>query len=153
MDQGRTSWCGGRAPSYPLLPPLSLPRASPRASHFLYLPERHTDFIFAIIGEEFGLIGCILVIGLFAGFTYRGFFVSFMCEDKYGRLLAIGITSAIAIQAFINMAVATAVMPPTGITLPLTSSGGSSTLTIFLMLGILLNISRKRIQRLHTNVH
>lgn len=113
-----------------------------------YLPFRHTDFIFAVISEEFGFIGALTVIGFFIAFTYRGLTVANNCENIFGRLLAIGITSTIALQAFINMGVATGVMPPTGITLPLISYGGSSSLAIFLMLGILLNISRKRIQRL-----
>lgn len=114
-----------------------------------YLPFRHTDFIFAIIAEEFGLIGALVLVGLFVCFTFRGFFVSVMCETTFGKLLAVGITSSLALQAFINMGVATGVMPPTGVTLPLISYGGSSSLAIFCMLGILLNISRKRIQRIH----
>lgn len=113
-----------------------------------YLPFNHTDFIFAIIAEEFGLIGAIILIGFFVAFALRGFIISNNCEDKFGKLLAIGITCSIAIQAFINMGVASGVIPPTGVTLPLVSYGGSSSLAIFFMLGILLNISRKRIQRL-----
>ena len=114
-----------------------------------YLPFRHTDFIFAIIAEELGLIGAFVLLCLFIGFTYRGFWVSIMCETTFGKLLAIGITSSISLQAFINMGVATGVLPPTGVTLPLISYGGSSTLAIFCMLGVLLNISRKRIQRIN----
>lgn len=117
-----------------------------------YLPFRHTDFIFAVIAEELGLIGTVILVGIFVAFTYRGLLLSFMCENTYGRLLAVGITCSIAIQTFVNMGVATGVLPPTGVTLPLISCGGSSTLAIFVMLGILLNISRKRIQRIN-NVH
>jgi cell division protein FtsW len=117
-----------------------------------YLPFRHTDFIFAVIAEEFGLIGAVLLLALFIAFAYRGIIVSFLCENTFGKMLAIGITGSITIQAIINMGVATGVLPPTGVTLPLISYGGSSTLTTFFMLGILLNISRKRIQRIH-NVH
>lgn len=113
-----------------------------------YLPFRHTDFIFAIIAEEFGLIGALLLILLFILFVYRGLVISMMCETTFGKLLAVGITSSIALQAFINMGVASGILPPTGITLPLISYGGSSSLAIFLMLGILLNISRKRIKRI-----
>ncbi|MEW5820283.1 MAG: putative lipid II flippase FtsW [Cyanobacteriota bacterium] len=113
-----------------------------------YLPFRHTDFIFAIISEELGLIGAIVLIGLFIAFVYRGLIISIMCETTFGKLLAVGIVSSIALQAFINMGVASGILPPTGITLPLISYGGSSTLAIFCMLGILLNLSRKRIQRI-----
>lgn len=114
-----------------------------------YLPFRHTDFIFAIIAEELGLVGAIVLISLFGIFTYRGLLISTICETTFGKLLAVGITSSITIQAFVNMGVATSVLPPTGVTLPLISYGGSSTLAIFFMLGILLNISRKRIQRIN----
>lgn len=114
-----------------------------------YLPFRHTDFIFAIIAEELGLVGALVLVGLFLCFAFRGLFVSVMCETTFGKLLAVGITTSLVLQAFINMGVATGVLPPTGVTLPLISYGGSSSLAIFCMLGILLNISRKRIQRIH----
>lgn len=113
-----------------------------------YLPFRHTDFIFAIIAEELGLVGAMILVFLFVALAYRGFWISMICETTFGKLLAVGLTSSIALQAFINMGVASGVMPPTGITLPLISYGGSSSLAIFCMLGILLNISRKRIQRI-----
>jgi cell division protein FtsW len=117
-----------------------------------YLPFRHTDFIFAVIAEEFGLIGAFMIVVLFVAFAYRGLVVSMMAETTFAKLLAVGITASITLQAFINMGVASGVLPPTGVTLPLISYGGSSTLATFFMLGILLNISRKRIQRIN-NVH
>jgi len=117
-----------------------------------YLPFRHTDFIFAIIAEEFGLIGAFILIALFVAFIYRGIAISIISENTFGKLLAIGITTSVALQAFINMGVATGVVPPTGVTLPLISYGGSSIIATLFMLGVLLNVSRKRIQRID-NVH
>ncbi len=107
-----------------------------------YLPERHTDFIFAIIGEELGLIGALLVIGLFGMLAYRGFRIALHAPDTFGRLLAAGITSMIILQALINIGVVTGSLPVTGITLPLISSGGSSLIPTLGSIGILLNISR-----------
>lgn len=116
-----------------------------------WLPFRHTDFIFAVIGEELGLLGCIALIGLFMAFIYRGFLIADRCENYFGKLVASGITFAIGVQAFVNIGVATGVLPATGVTLPLISYGGSSLVVTLLMLGILLNISRKRIKKIQTN--
>lgn len=113
-----------------------------------WLPFCYTDFIFAVICEEFGFIGALLLIGLFVAFIYRGFFIANRCTNHFGRLLAFGITFAIAVQAFINIAVATGVFPVTGVTLPLISYGGTSVVITMGMLGILLNISRKRIKKI-----
>lgn len=113
-----------------------------------WLPFRHTDFIFSVIAEELGFIGCIILIGLFIAFIHRGFLVSYRCNNIFGRLLGFGITFSIGIQAFINMSVATGVLPVTGITLPLISYGGSSVIVTMMMLGILLNISRKRVKKI-----
>ena len=85
-----------------------------------YLPECHTDFIFAIIAEELGLVGCILVIGLFFTFMQRGFVIAARCPDMYGKLLAVGITFSITFQAFMNMSVASSFLPTTGVPLPFT---------------------------------
>lgn len=109
---------------------------------FGYLPESYTDMIFALVGEELGLLGTLLLIGLFVIFYGRGFYVSRKCSDSFGRLLAFGITFSLAIQTGINLCVVTGVLPVTGITLPLISYGGSSLVITLVEIGILLNISR-----------
>lgn len=115
---------------------------------FFYLPAAHTDFIFAIIGEELGLIGTLLVVGLFIALTYTGIKIAFRARDFHGRLLAAGLTSMIASQAAINMGAVTGLLPITGIPLPLVSFGGSSLLVTMSAVGIMLNISsRERVQR------
>lgn len=113
-----------------------------------YLPECHTDFIFAIIAEELGFVGCILVIGLFFTFVHRGLLIAGKCPDSYGRLLAVGLTFSIGFQAFLNMSVASSFLPTTGVPLPFISYGGSSLIVSLWMVGILLNISKKRIKKI-----
>lgn len=113
-----------------------------------YLPECHTDFIFAIIAEELGFVGCVLVIGLFFTFMHRGFIIAARCPDMYGKLLAVGITFSITFQAFMNMSVASSFLPTTGVPLPFISYGGSSLIVSLIMVGILLNISKKRIKKI-----
>lgn len=106
-----------------------------------YLPEEHTDFIFAVLGEEFGLIGTLLIAALFLGFGTRGLVVAFRTKDAFGRLLAGGIAVMISGQALLNMLVVTSSVPATGVPLPFISYGGSSlTLNLFCV-GILLGIS------------
>lgn len=109
---------------------------------FFYLPERHTDFIFAVIGEELGFLGCFLVITLFLLFTWRGLRVALTAPDRFGALLAAGVTAMIAIQALINIGVVTSTLPITGITLPFISFGGSSLVFSLAGIGILMNVSR-----------
>lgn len=113
-----------------------------------WLPEAHTDFIFAVIGEELGFIGCLLVIGLFWTFIHRGFVIASRCPDMYGKLLAVGITFSIGFQAFLNMSVASSFLPATGVPLPFISYGGSSLMVSMWMVGILLNISKKRVKKI-----
>ncbi len=113
-----------------------------------YLPECHTDFIFAIIAEELGFVGCVLVIGLFFTFIQRGFVIAARCPDMYGKLLAVGLTFSIGFQAFMNMSVASSFLPTTGVPLPFISYGGSSLIVSLIMVGILLNISKKRIKKI-----
>lgn len=113
-----------------------------------WLPEAHTDFIFAVIGEELGFIGCLLVIGLFWTLIYRGFLIASRCPDMYGKLLAVGITFSIGFQAFLNMSVASSFLPATGVPLPFISYGGSSLMVSMWMVGILLNISKKRVKKI-----
>ncbi len=109
---------------------------------FLYLPEPGTDFIFAILGEEFGFIGAAFVIILFGVFAYRGVLIALNARDLFGSLLATGITSMIIIQVLINIGAVTSLLPVTGITLPFISYGGSSLMISLYAVGILLNISR-----------
>ncbi|HBP65485.1 MAG TPA: stage V sporulation protein E [Desulfosporosinus sp.] len=110
---------------------------------FLYLPENHTDFIFAMIGEELGFVGASLVILLFFLFAWRGFRVAMRAPDPFMGFLAVGLTAMVAIQAMINMGVVSGVLPVTGITLPFISYGGTSLVFTMLGVGVLLNISRE----------
>ncbi len=112
-----------------------------------WLPEGHTDFIYAVFGEEFGFLGCVLIIGLFLAFLQRGLLISNKCEDIFGKLLSAGITVAICLQAFINIAVSSSMLPATGVPMPFISYGGTSLFITMFMIGILLNISKKRIRR------
>ena len=111
-----------------------------------WLPEAHTDFIFAVVGEELGFIGCLFIIGLFWTILQRGFVIASRCPDMYGKLLAIGLTFSICFQAFLNMSVASSMLPATGVPLPFISYGGSSVMITLCMVGILLNISKKKVQ-------
>jgi cell division protein FtsW len=112
---------------------------------YSYLPEAQTDFIFAILGEELGLIGTMLVVVLFLLFTFFGIRICLRTDDYYGRVLAAGLTSLIAVPAIINIAVVTGLIPVTGLTLPFISFGGSSLLLSMVSVGILLNISRQNL--------
>ena len=107
-----------------------------------YLPEPHTDFIYAVIGEELGLIGASGVLLCFGIIAWRGMRIAVRAEDTFGAFVALGVTTMIALQAFINMSVVLGLMPTTGIPLPLVSAGGSSLLISLLGTGILLNISQ-----------
>lgn len=109
---------------------------------FLYLPMQHTDFIFAIIGEELGFVGAASVVVLYFLFAWRGLRVAIGAPDTFGSLLAVGITSMIVLQAMINIGVVSGTLPITGITLPLISFGGSSLVTTLASIGVLLNISK-----------
>ena len=110
---------------------------------FAYLPYPESDFIFAIVGEDFGLAGCLAVLLLFAAFVFAGLRISVNCRDRYGCLLGAGITSMVGLQAFINMGVVTGILPTTGLPLPFFSAGGTSVSMIMAAVGILLNISRE----------
>ena len=106
-----------------------------------YLPEAHTDMIFAVIGEELGLVGSVLVIGAFAALAIVGFRISLRCRDRFGKLLAAGLTALICGQAAINLAAVLGIAPLTGIPLPFVSYGGSSLVVFLAGVGILLNIA------------
>ena len=107
-----------------------------------YLPEPHTDFIYAVISEELGLIGASCVLVCFCVIAWRGLRISMRAEDTFGSLVALGLTVMIAVQAFVNMSVVLGLMPTKGIPLPLVSAGGSSLLINLLGMGVLLNISQ-----------
>lgn len=109
---------------------------------YMYLPEQQNDFIFAVICEELGFFGAVLVISLFAIFVWRGVLISIKCKDKFGSYMAIGITTMIGLQAIFNIAVVTGTIPVTGISLPFFSYGGSSLLILLASTGVLLNISK-----------
>jgi cell division protein FtsW len=108
-----------------------------------YLPESHTDFIFANICEELGLLGALTLVALFCFFGYRGLRAAFLSTDPFARFLAFGLTSAVLIQAFFNMSVAIALVPTKGITLPFISFGGTSLFFTLASMGVLLNITRE----------
>jgi cell division protein FtsW len=108
-----------------------------------YLPEPHTDFIFAVTAEELGLVGALVIVLLFAIFLWRGIRTALRTQDMFGRFLAVGITSMIVVQAFINISVVLGLMPTKGIPLPLVSYGGSSLLVTLACIGVLLNISKQ----------
>ncbi|WP_303799369.1 stage V sporulation protein E [Alicyclobacillus macrosporangiidus] len=114
---------------------------------YLYLPEPQTDFVFAILGEELGFLGCAAVLSLFAVLVWRGFRTAMFAPDDFGALLASGITGMIAVQVLINVGVVTGSIPATGITLPFISFGGSSLTLMLTGVGILLNISRQSAYR------
>jgi cell division protein FtsW len=106
-----------------------------------YLPEAHTDMIFAVIGEELGLVGATLVIAAFALLAITGFRIAMRCQDPFGKLLAAGITALVCGQAAINLAAALGIAPLTGIPLPFVSYGGSSLVVLLTGVGVLLNIA------------
>lgn len=109
---------------------------------YLYIPEPHNDFIFSILAEELGFVGCLLVVVLFAVFVWRGILIAMRTNDMFGSLIAIGITTLVGAQAIINIAVVSATVPTTGMSLPFFSYGGTALLLLLANVGILLNISR-----------
>ena len=119
-----------------------------------WLPEAHTDFIYAVIGEEHGFIGCLLIICLFWTILQRGCMIALKCQDMYGKLLALGLTFSICFQGFLNMWVASSFVPATGLPMPFISYGGSSIMVSLFMVGILLNISKDNVKVMmkYTNV-
>ena len=109
---------------------------------YAYLPYPESDFIFAIVGEDFGLLGCVAVILLFIAFLIAGMRIALTCPDRFGCLLAAGITCMITVQAFINMGVVVGILPTTGLPLPFFSAGGTSLSITMAAVGVLLSISR-----------
>ena len=106
------------------------------------MPEPQNDFIFAVLAEELGYIGCIFVIILFLVFIWRGIIVAMRAKDTFGSLIAIGIVTLIGLQAIINIAVVTNTIPVTGMELPFFSYGGTAIMVNLISVGVLLNISR-----------
>jgi cell division protein FtsW len=118
---------------------------------YLFLPELENDFIFSNIGEEFGLVGCLLVIALFCYIVWRGIRIANAAPDEFGYLYTCGVMTLIAFQVLVNIGVASGAMPVTGMALPFVSAGGTSIMVLFAMMGPIFNLSRrvklKRIKR------
>ncbi|MEJ2477294.1 MAG: FtsW/RodA/SpoVE family cell cycle protein, partial [Desulfobacterales bacterium] len=106
-----------------------------------YLPEPHTDFIFSVIGEELGLIGVLVILGLYTLILWRGISIARNSPDAFGSFVAVGLTTAMGLQIFINMGVALGLLPTKGLTLPFLSYGGTSLLMNMASIGVLMNIS------------
>lgn len=110
---------------------------------YLYLPERHNDFVFAIVCEELGFVGAMLVLALFVLLIIRGYWIAVKARDRFGALLVTGVTTLFAVQVFLNIAVVTNLIPTTGISLPFFSYGGSALLIQLIEMGIVLSVSRQ----------
>ena len=109
---------------------------------YLYLSEPYNDFIFSVLAEELGFVGCLLVFVLFAFFIWRGVLIAMRAPDMFGSLVAIGITALVGVQVIINVAVVTSSMPVTGMQLPFFSYGGTALFLLLCEMGVLLSISR-----------
>jgi cell division protein FtsW len=108
-----------------------------------FIPNPETDFIFAIVGEELGLVGAVILVGLFVALLHLGLKIAYLCEEPFGRTVAAALTAWIVGQAFINIGTVTGLLPITGVTLPLVSVGGSSLVSTLVALGILVAIARR----------
>jgi rod shape determining protein RodA len=113
-------------------------------SQLYFLPEQHTDFVFSVFAEEWGFVGSVVLLLLFMGLVFWGLWVARDCKDRFGHLLAVGVTALIFWQVFINLCMVTGFLPVVGIPLPLFSYGGSSLITTLLGVGFLLNIRMRR---------
>jgi len=116
-------------------------RSSPIAAIVYYLPEAHTDFIYAVVGEELGLVGCLGVLAGFLIILWRGLRLCWVATDDFARYLALGVTAAIVVQAMVNMSVVLDLVPTKGLPLPMISQGGSSLASSLASLGLLLSVS------------
>lgn len=110
---------------------------------FLYLPEEHNDFIFAIVCEELGLIGATIIMMIYAALILRGYWIALHARDRFGSLLVVGVTSLIAMQTFLNIGVVTGLLPTTGVALPFFSYGGTALLIQLAEMGVVLSVSRQ----------
>jgi cell division protein FtsW (lipid II flippase) len=108
------------------------------------LPEDHTDFIFSVIGEEWGFLGCLAVLAAFMLMCFLGLSIALSTNEPFGRLIAVGIVALLAAQMLINVGMTIGLMPVTGMTLPFVSYGGSSLVANFIALGLLLNVGKRR---------
>ena len=113
-------------------------------NNLAYVPENHTDFIFTIVGEEFGFFGAVIVLGLFAILLWRGLRIAMMAKDLFGTLVAASIVALLLLQVFVNVGMTVGIMPVTGIPLPFMSYGGTSLIVWFGLIGLLLNIHMRR---------
>lgn len=127
--------------------PLGIGLGESRQPGALHLPQSENDFVFALVGQELGFIGGLLVIGLYLLLAYRGIKIALGAPDTFGALLATGVTAWLVLQAFINIGVVVVLLPITGITLPFVSAGGSSLVVSFAAVGILLSVSRETLPR------
>ena len=109
-----------------------------------FVPEQHTDFVFTVVGEELGFVGAILLLALFAVLLWRGFRIALLSRDTFGTLLATGIVTMLAFQVVVNVGMTMGIMPVTGIPLPLVSYGGTSMITNWAAVGLLLNVHMRR---------
>ena len=110
---------------------------------YLYLPEEHNDFIFSVVCEELGLIGATIIMVLFALLILRGYWIALQARDRFGSLLVVGVTTLLAMQTFLNIAVVSGLVPATGISLPFFSYGGTALLIQLVEMGIVLSVSRQ----------
>ena len=110
---------------------------------YLYIPEPQNDFVFSIVAEELGFIGCLIILALFAVLIYRGFVIAMRSDDKFGSFMVFGIVMRVAVQVLLNVAVVTNAIPVTGISLPFFSSGGTALVILLFEMGIVLSVSRQ----------
>ena len=110
---------------------------------FLFLPEEHNDFIFAIVCEELGLIGATIIMLLFAALILRGFWIALRARDRFGSLIVVGVMTLVGLQTFLNIAVVTGLLPTTGISLPFFSYGGTALSIQLAEMGVVLSVSRQ----------
>jgi len=110
---------------------------------YLYLPKPQNDYVFAIVAEELGFVGCLIILALFLFLIYRGFLIAMRSESRFGTFIAFGISLRLAIQVILNIGVVTNTIPPTGISLPFFSSGGTALLVQLIEMGLVLSISRQ----------
>jgi len=114
-------------------------------NQFLFLPDQHSDFPFAVFAEDWGLLGCLLLVALYAFFVLWAIRIAATAKDRFGAVLAIGVGSLIFWHAFFNLGMVTGILPVVGVTLPLFSAGGSSVLTVMIGIGLLMNVSMRRV--------
>ena len=117
-------------------------------SQLQFLPEKHTDFIFVVLAEEFGLFGALVLLGLYALLIAYGYLIAFTCRNQFGRLAAFGLTTSFFLYVFVNVAMVTGTIPVVGIPLPLVSYGGTAMLTLLTGCGLLLGVSIHRDERI-----